>query len=140
KDLTGRKHLTMAHIAVNLENLQTIAVALRAHSGCLQDAIQSLEAEMARLATEQFSGQRAEALRLRFQAVRASLAQYATMLNKFADQLDEAAVAFRHADSAHHQASSSAFQLATVFSTGTQAARAQAAQAAVRAVTWNKLW
>jgi WXG100 family type VII secretion target len=131
----------MAPIAVNPEQMRIIAAALRAHSRRIQSAVESVEAEMARLSADQFSGQRAEDLRLRFQAARQRLAQYASMLNKFADQLDEAAEAFRRADAAHNDATPhGAFQLTTAFNTGEQAARARAAQAAVRTVTWSKLW
>ncbi len=96
---------------------------------------------MARLSADQFSGQRAEAVRMRFQAMRLRLAQYAALLSKFADQLEEAAEAFRRADAVHSQAASNgAPQLTTTSSLGDQAARAQAAQAAMRTVSWRKLW
>jgi WXG100 family type VII secretion target len=133
----------MAHIAVNPENLRATAAALRAHSSRIQSAVAAIEAEMTRLSPDQFSGQRAEALRARSQAARERFAHFAAMLNKFADQLDEAAEAFRRADAGaqtESAADGSNFQLATTFSTGAQAARAQAAQAALRTVNWNKLW
>ncbi|MFQ3534887.1 MAG: WXG100 family type VII secretion target [Aggregatilineales bacterium] len=131
----------MAHIAVNPKDMQIIAAALRAHSSRVQSAVESIEVEMARLSADQFSGQRAEAVRMRFQAMRPRLAQYAALLSKFADQLEEAAEAFRRADAVHGQAASSgAFQLTTTFSLGDQAARVQAAQAAMRTVSWRKLW
>ena len=133
----------MAHIAVNPENLQATAAALRAHSSRIQSAVAAIEAEMARLSPDQFSGQRAEALRARFETTHQRFAHFAAMLNKFADQLDEAAEAFRRADAAaqtESAADGSSFQLASTFSTGAQAARAQAAQAALRTVNWNKLW
>jgi hypothetical protein len=97
---------------------------------------------MARLSPDQFSGQRADALRARFQAAQQRFVNFAALLNKFADQLDEAAEAFRRADAAQTENATDdgSFQLATTFSTSAQAARAQAAQAALRTVTWNKLW
>ncbi|PJF36238.1 MAG: hypothetical protein CUN49_06490 [Candidatus Thermofonsia Clade 1 bacterium] len=132
----------MPSIAVNPENLQAVAAALRAHGSRIQSAIEAIELEMLRLSTDQFSGQRAEALRLRFQSARQRLMQHAAMLSKFADQLEEAAEAFRRADAAAYSPStpSSGFQMAITFSTGDQAARVQAAQAAMRTVTWSKLW
>lgn len=131
----------MAPIAVNPEQMRIIAAALRTHSRRIQSAVESIEAEMARLSADQFSGQRAESLRLRFQTAQQRLTQYAAMLNKFADQLDEAAEAFRRADAAHGNAGQgNSFQLTTTFSTGEQAARVRAAQAAMRTVTWSKLW
>jgi WXG100 family type VII secretion target len=132
----------MAHIAVTPENLQATAAALRAHSSRIQSAVAAIEAEMARLSPDQFSGQRADALRARFQAAQQRFVNFAALLNKFADQLDEAAEAFRRADAAQTENATDdgSFQLATTFSTSAQAARAQAAQAALRTVTWNKLW
>ncbi len=133
----------MAHIAVNPENIRNIAAALRAHSSRIQGSVEAIEAEMQRLSADQFTGQRAEALRVRFQAARQRLTQYATMLGKFATQLEEAADAFRRADAAANgegTQNGNGFQLTTTFSVGSNAARAQAAQAAIRAVNWGKLW
>lgn len=131
----------MSHIAVNPENLRATAAALRAHSSRIQSAVAAIEAELARLSPDQFSGQRAEALRSRYQAVHQHFTQLAAMLNKFADQLEEAAEAFRRADSAAHSENvSSVGSSSTAFGTNAQIARAQAAQAAMRTVRWSKLW
>lgn len=130
----------MAHVAVNPENMQAVAAALRAHSSRIQSAVESIETEIARLSADQFAGQRAEALRARFQALRPQLTHYATLLSKFAAQLEEAAEAFRRADAAHHEAASGTPQPTDAISPIPQPARAQAAQAAMRTVDWRKLW
>jgi WXG100 family type VII secretion target len=88
----------MAQIAVRPDQLNAIAQFIRDHSNRIQAAIQAVDAEMRRMNADTFAGQSADALRSRYNNVQQRLLSFAPMLSKFANQLDEAAAAFRKAD------------------------------------------
>jgi WXG100 family type VII secretion target len=90
--------MLMAQIAVRPEQLNAMAQAIRAHSNRISAAIQAIDAEMQRIGAGSFAGQSADALRARYSAMQQRLLVFAPMLNKFANQLDEAAAVFRKAD------------------------------------------
>lgn len=88
----------MAQISVRPDQLNAIAQDLRTHTNRIEAAIQAIDAEMRRLGAENFAGQSADALRMRYSTMQQRLTLFGPMLNKFATQLDEAASAFRQAD------------------------------------------
>ncbi|GAB4544657.1 MAG: hypothetical protein OHK0023_01760 [Anaerolineae bacterium] len=126
----------MAQVGGNPEQLTSIAQALRSHSSRILAALDGAAAEMGRLTPDVFAGGAAEAARSRFSHIRGRMSDYAAMLLKFADQLDQAAAAFRRVDQEHGTPSAASGTPSNGFSS----ARIHAAQMAMKGVTWQKLW
>ncbi len=133
----------MAQIAVRPDQLNAIAQAIRDHSNRIQAAVQAVDAEMRRMNADVFAGQSADALRSRYNNVQQRLLSFAPMLNKFANQLDEAAAAFRKADASESSVSRPAsgnWSMAGPIGGGDNVAeRVKVIQQATQNAAW-KLW
>lgn len=136
----------MAQIAVRPDQLNAIAQSIRDHSNRIQAAIQAVDAEMRRMNADTFAGQSADALRSRYNNVQQRLLSFAPMLNKFANQLDEAAAAFRKADAAEsstNRPASGNWSMASTMAGSSGGAniaeRVKAIQEATQGAIW-KLW
>lgn len=126
----------MAQVGGNPEQLMNIAQALRGHSSRILAALDGAAAEMGRLTPDAFAGAVAESARSRFTHIRGRMGDYAAMLLKFAEQLDQAAAAFRRVDQDHATPPIDSGAQGSGFSS----ARVNAAQTAMKGVTWQKLW
>jgi WXG100 family type VII secretion target len=136
----------MAQIAVRPDQLNSIAQSIRDHSNRIQAAIQAVDAEMRRMNTDTFAGQAADALRSRYNNVQQRLLSFAPMLTKFANQLDEAAAAFRKADAAESGANRPAsgnWSMSNAITSGgggeNLAERVRVIQEATQGAAW-RLW
>jgi len=142
----------MAPITVRPDQLNAVAQFIREHSNRIQAAIQAIDAELKRMNADTFSGQSADALRARYNAMQQRLLMFAPMLNKFAAQLDEAAAAFRKADAdqsgsgsaaGRSGASGTGWQMGSLTNGKTSGMGSQdhisAIQSANRSVTW-RMW
>jgi WXG100 family type VII secretion target len=138
----------MSQISVRPDHLNAIAQALRMHGQRIQTAIEAIDAEMRRLNADSFAGQSADVLHAHYQRLRQRLMTFSPMLTRFANQLDEAAAAFRRADLA--ESGSGAAQPAGTWNLSgpvagadpgmaTLTEHARAVQDATRAATW-RLW
>ena len=85
-------------IRVQPDDLERVAGELRTHASNIQAAIDQVEAEMQRMSVDQFSGQRADQLRARYNSMRQTLEEFCPMLTQFSELLDTSAVRFRTAD------------------------------------------
>jgi len=87
----------MAEILVKPPELKLAANDLRAHAKRLQQALDSVDADIHSL-NGRFEGERANALQARYSKIRERIYQFAPLIMHFAKDLDEAATRFQAAD------------------------------------------
>jgi uncharacterized protein YukE len=90
----------MAEIQVRPDDLNAYANQARQHATRIQAAIDVVDYQiLTRMGPAVFSGNRPDMLRGRYVQMQETLESFRTMINLFADKLDEAATDFRAADS-----------------------------------------
>jgi WXG100 family type VII secretion target len=90
----------MVEILVKPPELKAAANDLRAHAKRLQAAIDAVDADMRSLGPGVFEGERADALRTRYNKIRDKIYKFKPLIDHFAKDLDEAATTFTNADNA----------------------------------------
>lgn len=88
----------MADILVRPDQLDADADSIRSHASRIQAAVEAVDAELQKMNPDVFSGHLADALRARYQQIRENMLEFAPFLERFATELNEAATAFRQAD------------------------------------------
>jgi WXG100 family type VII secretion target len=88
----------MAEILVKPPELRDTAAQIREHAKKLQTALDAVEAEMRALGPGTFEGVRADNLRARYNKVRERIFQFKPLLDRFANDLGQAADRFQAAD------------------------------------------
>lgn len=88
-------------IRVEPQDLESKSQEIRTCANKIQSAIDLVDAELNRMNAAEFSGQRADELRARYQQMRETLMSFCPMLNRFSQSLDETATRFRQADQAN---------------------------------------
>lgn len=90
----------MAEILVKPSDLTTTASEICSHAKRLQAALDAADAEMRVLGPGNFEGDRADALRARYNKIRERIYQFKPLIELFAKDLDEASARFSAVDKA----------------------------------------
>lgn len=90
----------MAEIQVRPDDLNAYANQARQHATRIQAAVDIVDYQiLTRMGPAVFSGNRPDMLRGRYIQMQETMQNFRTMINLFADKLDQAAADFRAADS-----------------------------------------
>jgi WXG100 family type VII secretion target len=88
----------MVTINIIPSELRNTADQIREHAKRMQAALDAVEADMRALGPGTFEGMRADNLRARYNQVRDRIFNFKPLLDKFAMELDNAAIRFEAAD------------------------------------------
>lgn len=86
---------------VQPQQLEDTAGSIRDHAARIQAAIDEIDNQIRRMGPDAFKGQRADALRSRYNQLRETLMGFTPLLQDFGTNLDNTASSFRQADRAN---------------------------------------